>query len=264
MRESPKLKFKPEQPSDKVGIFKEGDKYYASLDGTHAVEVPEHIAENISIALRFQEKVDEAVDLNIRKGLLDMIAMMNCRKSIFAVTGSHSLRDLARQTKLGDKGKGSLSEFELSGIPQLLDDVERISKTGNLPILGSGENLEIEEYLSSEETDFPVIVHVFDVSPQQYSKVIATMFKDPESLAQYDSLKSMRFNHTFLVLGRDEQGKYACFHKQGPEIYQRFEITDLDFLKHVSVGNDPQQIHLTFIGPAPGQATLENQQKKAA
>jgi hypothetical protein len=50
-------------------------------------------------------------------------------------------------------------------------------------------------------------------------------------------------------LGKDSAGKYVCFQKQGPEIEDRFEITELDPVLKLGLANNHIWKHLAFIGP---------------
>jgi hypothetical protein len=264
MPESPRLQFKEEQPQEKVGIFKKGANFYASADGIHAVPVEKNLAENITIALKVQDKVDEAHTLQDRQGLLDKFATLNCRKSVYAVLETQSLRELTTRKKRDEHGERDLTAFELSGIPELLKDIKRITDSGYIPIFGADEHLEIEYYLDKEPGIYPAIVHVFDIKPEHTKEILTAMHEDPASLSERKYIKYLRLNHTFLVLGKDAEGKYVCFHKEGPNEFHRFDVTDMDAVIHGSVHPNPGDKFLTFVGPAPRQSASLEEEKEAA
>ncbi len=235
-------------PERKAGVTEEDGKSAVSLDGVHTVPIGQELAENIALALRVQDKLDEALMAGHRPGFLRLVSMLNCRKAISAVRGTVPLKELLSRKKLKQEGLSPEEIEELSGVPELKKDLEDILGSGRTPVLGSGEDLHIASHLDDEPGDMPAVVHVFDVLPK-YEQEIVSKLLGSAPISVEDCMEKMHRNHTFLVLGKDETGKYICFQKQGPEIHHRFELQELDQLLEKAVVGPDEHIYLSFIGP---------------
>lgn len=254
--------FEKAEDSGRSGIVRKGQRYFASLGVKSSVPIATEIGKNIEIALRVQEKVDEAVRSGNRSGFLKVIAMLNCRKTVFAVTESKSVQELTTSTTGRDEDERPMTSYELSAIPELLQDLKRITDLGKVPVLGTGESLEIEIYLERNPSLLPAIVHVFEIKSESEGAIISALMKSPALLSNKSFLKFMRLNHTFLAFDKDQSGQRVCFHKQGPKIDHRFELTDLDSLTQLTITPEPGHMYLSFIGPAPWRRTQDTEMQQ--
>lgn len=260
----------PERPAEKVGIFKRGGKYFASADGVHSVPVERDLAENIDIALRVQDKVDSALAKGNRAGFLQTVRMMNCRKSIFAVTGSKTVRELMDRSQFErfaqddvDTSEKIKIAYDVSGGQELQEDVERLLSQGRLPVLGTGKDMHFASYLDEHPQDVPAILHVFNIPKRATNEVVAKLFSTENPLTADFLLTKLHRIHTFLVLGKSSDGKYVAFQKKGPEPHQRFNITTTDTIEASPYFDSADRIFLTCIGPIPRK--LEDKiERKAA
>ncbi|HEY4487502.1 MAG TPA: hypothetical protein VI483_01920 [Candidatus Paceibacterota bacterium] len=235
----------PEQVS---GIVEEHGVSFATLDGVNKVAIPKELAQNISTALRMQDKIDNAILRGNRPGLLEMVAVLNCRKAISAVTDSVPLKSLLRQKNVAAEHVTPESTAKASGIPQLKKDMNKILQSGELPVLGSNEDMGIESHLEGSQVDLPAVVHVFEIPQQNVSAIMSRLFNNPTSLNADQWMKGLALNHTFLVLGKIQKGKYLCFQKVGPDIMQPFELRDLQSLTELTLAPRPEKMYLSFIG----------------
>jgi hypothetical protein len=220
------------------------------------------LGENISIALRVQEKVDNALMTGSRPGFLRTISMLNCRKSISAVRGDIPIDELISRSLIKNKPVTPADIEEISGVAELWKDIEKGLDERRSPILGTDEDMQLEAYFEEHPQDLPATVHVFDVLPHYERQVITKLLSDPDTFTIQDCKRKMNRNHTFLVLGKDTAGKYICFHKQGPEVHHKFELRELESLIALSVDPLPDHMHLSFIEPIDNdQLSLEDVQE---
>jgi|GEM_PF-2365259 len=251
MREVPgsDTRTKVEKLPEKTGIFRRSDKYFASADGVHSVEVEKTLAENIAIALRVQEKVDEALMIGHRPGFLKTVAMLNCRKSVRAISGT-SLRELLQKKPLPEN-HSSLEKRkyidELSGVPEMMLDIERLLVSGRVPVLGTNLDMHIAEHLDNHAKDIPAVVHLLNIPEKRVSEIIRKLLGKSQ-LTVEDAAKLHR-NHSFVVLGKAGDGSYICFQKQGPLPTEKFELRRLDAVLFSALESSNDVMHLSFIGP---------------
>lgn len=250
MREAPRTQNIERMPKKDRGMYEKDGMWYASADGTNTVPVEDDLAQNIDLALRVQNKVDEALMAGHRPGFLRTIKMLNCRKTIFAVRGTASVDKLINKDLLKSENVSREEIDEASGIPELKNDIEQMLDAGHLPVLGTKEDLQIKEHLDEHPEDLPAVVHVFDIPPRYASRIIAGLMKGTGGLSADDAVTKLHRNHTFLVLGKSEDGSYLCFHKQGPDLYHKFELRDLDSLLQTTVAPVSGRLYISYIGPS--------------
>jgi hypothetical protein len=248
----------PKQKVERVsqnnaGIIQKDGNFFATLDGIQIIPIEKELAQNIAIALRVQDKVDEALITGNRIGFLKTIQMLNCRKTISAVRGTRPIQSLTNRKELERTRKLPVQEWwvkmqEITGAKETLEDVDRILKSGKAPVIGSNESLQVKESLDRNPADLPAVVHVFDVPPDNLDGVVSQLAQGPGSFSTEDFEGKLGFNHTFLVLGKDSDGKYACFQKRGPEIREPFEILELDAAVTAAVIPAESGTHLSVIG----------------
>lgn len=239
------------------GVFERHDRWYVTL-GNGTVAIPQRLGQNISFALRAQQKVEEALVGLHRPGFLKTIAMMNCRKSAFAVLEEHPLKNLVlgRNTYRPDASRETIDQ--MSGIPELLSDVDAILQAHRMPVLGTADSMQIAEYLDSHSTEIPAVVHVFNVKKPYVSEVISKIVQLSGGLTWKDVMSKMNRDHTFIVLGKDASGEYICFHKRGPSLHHPFELVYLDAV--LSNAIDPRKgvIYTSLIRPAATGVSQED------
>ncbi|MCE9541825.1 hypothetical protein K8R03_04715 [Candidatus Kaiserbacteria bacterium] len=248
-----KERLRPKQKTEKLpekaaGISQQGDSWLASVDGQHSVPVPAALAGNIALALRVQEKVDDALVAGHRPGFLSALRMLNCRKTISAVTGAVPLRKLVSKVKVEGNLTNAAVE-EASGIRELRHDIERLLESGRLPVLGTKDHMGIEDYLDESMPAEPAIVHVFKIPPALVGSFMAKLVQTPEALTAEECMTKLSRSHTFLVLGKADDGKYLCFQKAGPKIHQPFELRTLDKVEEISIQPESDEVYLSYIGP---------------
>ncbi len=205
------------------------------------VETPEWLANNIQTALRVQDKVDQAMMAGIRPGFLRKVRMMNCRKAVFAVRGTTPLREMVRVRERED-GKKYVS----AGVEELREDLDRLHDAHISPTFGSTEDLHIESSLD-ELTAFPAVVHVFRIPEKFVPWFTKKALTGGLNGAEY--LNSLHREHTFLVLGKRDDGNYICFHKQGPEQWHKMEVVTLHEIEVRSITPKEGETYLSFVGP---------------
>jgi len=248
MLDSPKRKVEA-MPERKARIIEQNGKFSASLDGIHGVPVQTELGENIALALRVQEKVDEALMAGHRPGFLQTVRMLNCRKAISAVRGTVPLSELVTRQMLKQEIVSVEDLEEVSGVAELKKDIGHILDSGRTPVLGSKEDMHIASYLDENLGELPAIVHVFDLVPKYEGEILSQLINHSKSFSVDEWMQRMHRNHTFLVLGKDVDGKYICFQKQGPEIHHRFELRELGSLIDLTVAPLQDRTELSFIGP---------------
>jgi hypothetical protein len=262
MREFLRKKEVPADSSESIGapgIQKAPEGWYASLDGSHHVEVPEELAENIALSLRVQEKVREALMAGHKPGFISMISMLNCRKTIAAVSGARPLKELiSRRRGNSDQGSDEIhTQAQLSGVPELMDDIEQMLDDGVVPVFGSQGSMQIEQYFDDHPDSFPQVVHVFNIIPRYESVVVSAVFGSSAPLTRKDMETKFHIDHTFIVLGKDEIGRYVCFQKRGSRNHHPFELQDLDSVINLSINPEADTTYLSFIGPITNAAAKE-------
>ena len=230
------------------GIREEDDRSFASLDGKHRVELPTYLARNIALALKTQEKIDEALLREHRPGFLRTISMLNCRKSVSAVRGTVPLQRLVSREVLKNETLSEAEAQELAGLTEVWEDVEHNLESGNAPILGTSEDLQIASYLDEHPGTFPAAVHVFNAPPKLADRIVTKVFDAHEPFSVEDA-KRLNRNHTFLVLGKDDADRYVCFQKEGASIYDRFELRDLESLLAETIDPEEGVLYVSFVEP---------------
>lgn len=225
-------------------------QWYVSRSGGGNIPVEAQLGEAMSIALRVQDKVDEALmSEHARRGLLEKVSLMNCRKSAWAVRHPEELKRLITTPQNFEE----LSKEEreaLSGVPELRHELEALFEAGHQPIIGTGEDLHIESYLDEHENELPAVVYVFNAPMRRSDELVMRAFGSGEDgITSEYVMSSLNRDHTFIVLGKDTEGRYACFHKQGPRIDDRFEIVDLESVLMFAVAGSEDKIFMSAIGP---------------
>lgn len=240
------------EDSKKAGIVYRDDRYFATLGDDDGVPVEGSLAQNIGIALQAQERLD---GLKKIKGNKDdfrrIISLLNCRQTISAVRDITLLRS---QVENGERLKNSsLTGAEktkileqLSGVPELEADVDRILSLGKRPVFGLSEK-NLRRYLDSHPSDLPAVAHVFLVYPQE-AEIIQQLQLSIGYRAGFDDYRpALGRTHSFLVLGKDSAGRYVCFEKRGPKIDDRFEIVELSSALPLSMRKIAE--YIAFVGP---------------
>lgn len=205
------------------------------------------LAETMSIAFKVQNKINEEGKIS---PLVERLALINCRKAAWL---ARHPEDLKRMTKLKDIRDFSNFSIEqqraISAIPELKQEVEAQLQLGIQPIIGTSDNLHVEEYLDDIDT-FPVVVHIFNTELEHADDLVAaTMMGSVKDLGGDYFCNDMHQDHSFIVLGRDSDGRYACFHKRSPKIADQFTIVDIEtVLTFTRLGHD-DRIFASMIGP---------------
>lgn len=211
------------------------------------VAVPKDLADNISLALRLQDKIDDALVAKHRPGFLEMVRVMNCRKSVDAVRGKSVKTLVNKKPSREGLTKREVSD-ELSGIPALMKDVEAVLESGAMPVVGVQEDLQIASHL--DEYELPAVVHVFSIEKERGGGIFSKLVSVTDPLTAEDCKKFLHRNHTFLVLGKRDDGEYLCFHKQGSELHHRFELRPLSSIERTAIHPTDDRYYLSFIHPA--------------
>lgn len=232
----------------KPGIHKEGSVWYAHLNQHEKVPLSENLANNIRIALRAQEKIEEALMGGHRPGFLRTISMMNCRKTIFATIANTPIRLMTRNKDMEAVTDKKTYSEQLSGVDELMKDVTRIIRSDHAPLLGSNDDMQIEHYLHEHTDEMPCVVHIFNIKQRFVGDIASKLISDPRSLSEEDCRTKLNRDHTFLVLGRTPQGTYICFQKSGPNVNQPFEIKSLPEIISRTIDPEPGRIYASFIG----------------
>lgn len=243
-------------------IAQEGKNWFVTRENGGKIPIPSELGNAIQIALRVQTKADEALEGTTRRGLLEKISLMNCRKTAWAVRHPEELRRLISSP--GNIQELSREEKEaLSGIPELRHEIEALFATGHTPIIGTGDDLHIESYLEDHPQEMPVVVHVFHAPMRRSDELVTRAFgSDEEGITVDYVLSSLNRDHTFIVLGKDQEGRYACFHKQGPAIDNKFEIIDLESTLLFAVADSESKVFMSAIGPIDAVKEVKPNEEK--
>lgn len=227
-------------PENVRGIVCKPGECTASLDGAHTVPLPEWLAQNIATSLRIQEKVEDALAAGHRKGFLRTLAMFNCRKSMAVVRGTTTLRDAVQNKE------------DVHGVEALIADVMAIQNNGSVPVVGTLHALHVDEYLEEHPQELPAVVHVFSAHNKQVGTVMQSLFSGLPVAEQL--VRSLGRIHTFIVLGKDDTGRYVCFHKQGSDIAHQLELISLEgVMKSLFAEGDEERMSLSFVGKIENQ-----------
>jgi len=224
------------------------DQYFATLGDDAGVPVEGMLAQNIGLALQAQERLDRDKGSN---DFRHMISLLNCRQTISVVRNITQLRSqldnnrkVLQKDLSSDEKKDTMEK--LSGVPELESDVDRILSLGRRPIFGFLKK-NTRRYLESHPADLPAVVHIFVVDPDKIEIIqsLQLAFGHPASFADYKP--ALGRVHSFLVLGKDQSGRYVCFEKSGPDIDDRFEIVELELTRPMFINQTTD--YLAFIGP---------------
>ena len=139
---------------------------------------------------------------------------------------------------------------EITGQNETLEDVDRILKSGRMPILGNKARLNIKEHLDENSGDTPAVVHVFDLQDKFIKEIAQRLENRKNPLNLRDIETKLNFNHTLLVLGKGEDGVYLSFQKRGPDIDEPFEVLELDKATELAVIPGETERFVSIIGPA--------------
>lgn len=198
-------------------------------------EVPQWLLGTIQIALRAQEKVEDALAAGHRPGFLRTYTMLNCRKSVAVVQGVTTIKDAVQNTS------------DINGVETLVSDTMRIQEQGAVPVMGTLGALHIDEYLDEHSQDLPAIVHVFSAHNTQVGKIVESLFSG--AIISEKIVRSLGRIHSFIVLEKNAKGEYVCFHKQGPDIGHKLEIVTLDqVMRSLVAEGDNERISVSFVG----------------
>jgi hypothetical protein len=261
MRESVSRKSVDKTPQKK-SIFKDGDRWYVTLDGVHGVETPKALGESLHNAMRFQKVANVAIERARPGRILEILRMLNCRKGALMLSGNISFRDATsseypsiKDIKVSPRKALESGIRDIDGVLDLMRDVDRLLRRGVHPIMSRGHEEKITATLDVQKK-FPCIVHLFGLSAESAMKM--RMKSMDNSLRVEDFFQSrLALYHTFIVLGKDRSGTYICFHKQGPSVYQEFEPSDLDSILNYNLPLDGHQHHMAMIGPLGSRMKAE-------
>ena len=264
MPESPK---NPEViPENHGRILKKGQHFFATVDGKHSVPVQAPLAKNIDTALRAREKIDAALTMTPRPPFLRLVAMLNCRKTVEAVTGS-PLRPLLRSKDLSDPNLSNRdrarAKAEMDGVPEMMADVKRFLDSGSLPVLGTEQDMQVADHLDHHRDELPAVVHIFFVPRKNSTEIISKLMGGGGGLSVNDVVKLPR-SHTFIVLEKADNGEYICFQKLGPELEDPFELQYLNAVLQDSAEGNAGRMCLSFVGPLAMKKRAKATPKKPA
>jgi hypothetical protein len=219
------------------GIYDYGEFPVAvTFDALDSVYVSSEIADMLALALSAQDKVFSGRYPNLEKKL----ALINCRKAVFAVSEKMSVHEVVNE-----------SSNDLSAIEPLFADVKRMQEAGFGPnLITESYSKEMKDYLNEYDGNFPCAVHMFefDKDSKRASAIIESIQVsgqiNPEVLTQLHRI------HSFIVLGESEKG-YVCFQKVGPGVDMPFMIDHFVPMTEeypLSIGREG----VVFIGPIDG------------
>ncbi len=231
-------------------IRAEGDSYISSLgNGASQVVLPPKIGKMMHQILRIQDKVRDRLEIDDRAKAL--VSLLNCRKTAALAGGTLPPREavLSGLPKLNTKSaiREALDDpftTDEDGILDMLRDVERLLRAGAIPTVWTPESERITTQL--RDGTFPKIVHVF--APNETALTQSLLAKIVTRSLEVDDLVEMGFIHSFIVTGKGTDGTYHCFHKQGPSINEKIEVTSLDDLFAHQFGGSMKKQYLTIVG----------------
>ena len=258
MRDMLRTQKRESLPLNSPGVFSENGMHYVTLgDKADTVKAPKDLAENIALALRVQEKIDDSLFDERHRTLVTLFQRLNCRKVAGLVAGKISLK-----SAVALPGKHITSERdrvrEFSGVPQLKTDITNIIESGRLPTMGTKNHLGIDTYLHDHSDDMPCVVHVFRVPQKHFGRLVSKLIGTQQSPSAEECISQFHRVHSFIIINKAESGRYVCFHKQGPEIHHRFEVRDLDSIADVAIHPEDGDIFLSFIGPISTEIEQKN------
>lgn len=214
------------------------------------ISVATPLAEAMNIAFKVQEKITALNSAQIISPMVERFALINCRKTAWLARHPEDLKRMTKLADIRDFKQMSLDEQRaISAIPELEQEVEAQLQLGIKPLIGTSDNLHIEEHLD-ELDEFPVVVHIFNTEIEHSDEIIvATMTGDMNTLNGAYFSNHMHQDHSFIVLGKDVDGRYACFHKRSPQVTDPFTVVDIEtVLAFARIGHE-DRIFVSMIGP---------------
>lgn len=205
----------PDQPGSTYPPQEE--KSAVSFDGEHYIDVPRRVEQVIRRALGAQEMIDErvaeyeAIGMDIEESneglerLIDLVKGLNCHKTILFLRGEMSLKEAVKIEYEAQTEDGTMRQKpETGGHPEVL------SLMTNNPDKAMVSTEDAKEYLTSHTKEGPFSVHVLRKEQGDQGEEV------------------WKPAHSFVFLGVDDAGTKLCFHKRGPLLRMRFELTSLD------------------------------------
>lgn len=225
-------------------VEKLGRYFVADEQGESVLHIPKDLGETVFKLLNLQKRLIK--ERFLRKDIIALLRMLNCRKSVFLASGQLSFADTFRKG-----GKASFSnlqelrdygERDEDGIVMLFDDVERLLSLGKRPII-FGQHIEPLAPLV-QSAGAPQVVHLFQILPKDILRL-------PHTVEDVIDMKPT-LTHSFIVLGRKRDGTLLCFHKAGPHLDDPMEVVSLEdvLLRYVAlpVATDTQAYFLAIYG----------------
>lgn len=228
-----------------------GDQYESSLGkGASVVPLAPDLGAMMHRILRIQDKLKDRIESDQRTRSL--VSLLNCRKTAALAAGNLSPRDAVQaglpQLRTKTEIREALDDPHLldqDGLLEMLRDVERLLRAGSVPTLWTPQRERITAQLRDEK--FPKIVHIF--APSETAVIDTLLVKIATRTLEVDDFIEMGFIHTFIVTGKGDDGTYHCFHKQGPSLNEKVDVTSLeDLFTHQFSGNMNRQ-YLSIAGP---------------
>lgn len=229
----------------------EGDQYVSSLkNGASIVRLPHDIGEMMQQILRIQDRIQDKIQTDPRTRTL--VSLLNCRKTAALASGALSPRDAVDTSHPQVRTKSEIRDalddpyaLDQDGILEMLRDVERLIRAGAVPTLWTPEHERITTQLRDEK--FPKVVHIF--APPESVVIDTLLVKIATRTLEVDDFIDMGFIHTFVVTGKSDDGTYHCFHKQGPSLNEKVEVTSLQDLFAYQFSTTMNRQYLSIAGP---------------
>ncbi len=228
------------------GMIHERGVWYATVEGER-VRVPSELGQNINTALRFQLKVEKALFSSRYSPFLKIASLLNCRKTIETVVGKRTFGDLKKEMPEHESMTAENTD-SLSGVDELMTDVDQILSEGGAPILGTSEEMSLGKYFDEHRESTPSVIHIFNIKRKFMGHFVSKLMTG-QRIATEDVRTQLNRDHTLLVLGRTASGRYICFQKRGPNVFQPFELTYLENTLETSVHPAPGKMYVTFARP---------------
>jgi hypothetical protein len=196
--------------SEYGSVYSYGESPVAvTFDGGDSVYVPEDMADMLSLALSVQDKVFTGRYPNLERKL----ALMNCRKAVFAAGDRMSVSEVADETS-----------DDINAIKPLFADVQRMQEAGFGPhLITESYHQEMKVYLDEYDGSFPCAVHMFEFDKKSQRAQDIEVSIQMSGQIKPELLRQLHRIHSFIVLGEGNNG-YVCFQKIGPAVDMPFMI----------------------------------------
>ncbi len=193
------------------------------LPGGHHIEVPPALGKIMHRMLEAQALVDQrkeelsVMGMDIEETntgideLVDWLRNMNCHKPVLFARGEISEEQLTAMAYIdeADAAGKFRQRPDTAGHPEVIKLLEENPDK----VIVNHED--VEAYLTEHASEGPFSVHVIR--------------KRQPGEAHYEGEHDVwRPAHSFIFLGLDEAGNKMCFHKRGPTLHMRVEVTTME------------------------------------